>query len=94
MVLKMINQKNKVLKYYIEFVLIIDSFDAPTENIIQSKWFETKEEALKWYHTSFDDVDYRVVSAQLRTAEFNDKRDYRVIDSEDIEEILKMSLIN
>lgn len=87
-------QKNKVLKYYIEFRLIVDADGYATPEVIESKWFEIKEEALKWYHMSFNYVDDRLISAQLMTAEFNDEGKYVIINWEDVPELLKMSLNN
>ena len=87
-------QTNKVLKYYIEFRLIVDADGYATPEVIESKWFETKEEALKWYHMSFNYVDDRLISAQLMTAEFNDEGKYVIINWEDVPELLKMSLNN
>lgn len=81
-----------ILKYYIELRLNVDADGYATPEVIESKWFKTKEEALKWYHMSFKYVDYRLISAQLMTAEFNDEGKYVITNWEDVEELLKMSL--
>lgn len=76
-------KNTKVKRFYIEFILTVENVKTENPYIIQSKWFNKKAQALKWFITSFDYIDFNIVSAQLMTAIFN-KDDYDVIESEDI----------
>ena len=80
-------KNTKVKRFYIEFILMVENVETENQYIIQSKWFNTKAKALKWFITSFDYVDLNIVSAQLMTAIFNEDN-YDIIEGEDIKKIL------
>lgn len=70
-------------KYYIEIV------DTKVENelyAMQSKWFETEKEAVKWFESTFDYVDRRFIPFVM-TAEFYDEDVYDIIASEDLNSV-------
>lgn len=52
-------------KYYIEFECV----SSEKSYSIQSKWFDTKEEAKYWYRTSFDYIDSDDIVVSLMSAE-------------------------
>lgn len=55
-------------KYYVEFEHTADE----ESYCLQSKWFDTKEDAIKWYRTSFDFVRTDDVIVSVMKAEFDD----------------------
>lgn len=74
-----------MFKYYIEIV------DTKAENelyAMQSKWFETEKEVVKWFESSFDYLDGRFIPFVM-TAEFYDEDEYEILASEDIISVKK-----
>ena len=68
-------------KYYIEFEHTADE----ESYCLQSKWFDTKEDAIKWYRTSFDFVRTDDIFVSVMRAEFEDNCMYGDIEfDEDI----------
>lgn len=61
-------------RYYIEFV----DTDSQAPYLIQTKWFETKEEAKEWFR---ENIEFNKLDAYLMTAEFNEDY-YDIIYSE------------
>lgn len=57
--------KRKVKKFYIELVDIADN-----EYIIQSKWFDTEEEAIEFMKKNFDFIDTGSYGVDLMSANF------------------------
>lgn len=59
-------------KYYVEFKNTEDGwfFD------IQSKWFNTKQQAIKWYIDSFDFIRRATTIVSLMSANFDDDGEY------------------
>lgn len=68
-------------KYYIEFEHMADE----ESYCLQSKWFDTKEDAINWYRTSFDFVRTDDIIVSVMKADFNDYEFYGDIEfDEDI----------
>ena len=64
-------------RYYIEFVHI----NSQEENYdMQSKWFDTKEEAKQWLSENFDFISDDM-SVFLMEADFVDENDYDIVSS-------------
>lgn len=61
-------------KYYIEFVDFNDNF------MLQSKWFDTENEALLWLLENFDFIDYDNVECSLMYADFDKDDDFGDIE--------------
>ena len=59
-------------KYYIEFEHTNDD----NYYCLQSKWFDTKEDAIKWYRTSFDFVRTDDIIVSVMKADFIDNAIY------------------
>ena len=57
-----------MLKYYVEFEHTADE----ESYCLQSKWFDTKEDAIKWYRTSFDFVRTEDIVVSVMRAEFDE----------------------
>ena len=55
-------------KYYIEFEHTADD----NYYCLQSKWFATKEDAIKWYRTCFDYVDTDNMNISVMKADFDE----------------------
>ena len=55
-------------KYYVEFEHMSDE----ESYCLQSKWFDTKEDAINWYRTSFDFVRTDDIIVSVMKAEFDD----------------------
>ena len=55
-------------KYYVEFKNTEDE----ESYCLQSKWFDTKEEAINWYRTSFDFVRTDDIIVSVMKAEFDE----------------------
>lgn len=55
-------------KYYVEFEHTADE----ESYCLQSKWFDTKEDAIKWYRTSFDFVRTDDIIVSVMKAEFDE----------------------
>ena len=68
-------------KYYIE---IYDKLI--NELLIESKWFDTKEEALRWFEDSFCYHGY--VGARLNSVDFDENGEY---NEDEIKEEEKLS---
>lgn len=68
--------KNK--KYYLEFVIrkTSNSYD------LQSKWFDSEEEALKWLNDSFDYTSMQVEVWLMSAEWFEDLSTYGDIEQE------------
>lgn len=66
-------------KFYIEFKH--DNSDAENYDM-QSKWFDTREDALDWFNDSFDFIESDM-KVFLMTAEFSeDESEYDIVKSE------------
>ena len=66
-----------LIRYYIEFV----HANSQEENYdMQSKWFNTTEEARHWLSENFDFISDDI-SVFLMTAEFTDEGDYDIVSS-------------
>ena len=61
-------EKKTITQYYIEFYN-----KESGDYVIQSKWFDTQEEAEKWYFDSFDYIDKEEVGVDLMAAEWDDE---------------------
>lgn len=55
-------------KYYVEFEHTADE----ESYCLQSKWFDTKEDAITWYRTSFDFVRTDDIIVSVMKAEFDE----------------------
>lgn len=64
-------------KYYIEIVNV-----ETDEYIIQSKWFETEEEAINFMKENFDFIDTGTYAIDLMSAVFDENDIYRDIKFE------------
>lgn len=77
--------KDTITQYYIEFYTADHYDEMHTANfVIQSKWFDTKDEALSWFHNSFDYIDSEEIEVDLMAAEWDDNEGchndiYRVV---------------
>lgn len=69
-------------KYYVEFNDVFKKYDVPY--LLQSKWFDTKEEAINFAH-SFDYARY--LDIRLMSSEFDENGDYGDIQYESIIEL-------
>mgnify|MGYP003315503932 CR=1 FL=1 len=58
-------------KYYIEIVNV-----EMNEYIIQSKWFETEEDAISFMKENFDFIDTGTYAIDLMSAEFDEEGVY------------------
>ncbi len=66
-------EKKTITQYYIEFY----QYGNTDKNyVIQSKWFDTQEEAEQWLFDSFDFIDKEEIGADLMAAEWDDKEGY------------------
>lgn len=60
--------KKTITQYYVEFV------DRESgDYVLQSKWFDTKEEAEKWANESFDYIRDTAIDMDLMKAEWDDE---------------------
>lgn len=66
------NQYKKVFKYYIEF----ENTEDQNPFCLQSVWFDTKDEAVKWYIKSFDFVQSDTMRAHLMKSEVDEDGNY------------------
>ena len=65
-------------KYYVEF----ESTESQNKYSIQSKYFDTEQEAIQWYKDSFDyvDTDEIIVGIMKAEMEEDDNGDNMLID--------------
>lgn len=75
-------------KYYVEFKNTEDGWFYH----IQSKWFNTKQQALKWYKDSFDFIRYETTIVWLMSAKFDDNGEYGDINN--VEELKPEIFVN
>lgn len=79
--------------YYIEICMKNIITDTDHDYIVQSKWFDTEEEAVAWYKNSFDYIDSKYCSVYLMTGQFyyaqddDINQDYDIISSKKLENI-------
>lgn len=66
-------------KYYVEFENLEDYYSF----CLQSKWFDTKDQALNWYKTNFDFIRNRTMVARIMSAEFDEYEVYGDIKYEE-----------
>lgn len=59
-------------KYYVEFENLEDDFSY----CLQSKWFDTREQAFYWYKDSFDFIRNRTMIVRIMSSEFNENGEY------------------
>lgn len=60
--------KKTITQYYVEFV------DRESgDYVLQSKWFDTQEEAIKWVYNSFDYIRDSSIDMDLMKAKWDDK---------------------
>lgn len=59
-------------KYYVEFKNTEDGWFYD----IQSKWFNTRQQAIKWYIDSFDFIRRTTTIVSLMSAKFDDNGEY------------------
>jgi hypothetical protein len=62
-------EKKTITQYYVEFY----QYGASDSYIMQSRWFDTQEEAEQWYETSFDFINHGEIGADLMAAEWDDE---------------------
>ena len=55
-------------KYYVEF----ESTESENKYSIQSKYFDTEQEAIQWYKDSFDFVDINEIIVSIMKAEMEE----------------------
>lgn len=67
-------------RYYIEIWMENITLDTDHRYVVQTKWFDTKKEAVDWYKNSFDYIDPKYCSAHLMTAQYHQDQDYDIID--------------
>lgn len=75
----------EMTKYYVEFDHLADE----ANYCIQSKWFETRKQAIDWFKNEFDFIRENV-SIYLMKAEFDEKENCG--DIEFVEELSKCFL--
>lgn len=63
-----------ITKYYIEFVDFNGNF------VLQSKWFDTENEALIWLLENFDFIDYDNIECFIMYADFDEEDDFGDIE--------------
>lgn len=79
--------------YYIEIYMKNIITDTDHDYIVQSKWFDTEEEAVAWYKNGFDYIDSKYCSVYLVTGQFYQNQDddvnqdYDIISSKELENI-------
>lgn len=66
-------------KYYVEFENLEDDYSY----CLQSRWFDTKEQALNWYKTNFDFIRNRTMIARIMSSEFDENGEYTDIKYEE-----------
>lgn len=63
-----------VTKYYIEFADFNGNF------VLQSKWFDTENEAIVWLLENFDFIDYDNIECFVMYADFDEEDDFGDIE--------------
>lgn len=74
-------------RYYIEIWMENVVLDTDHAYVIQTKWFDTKKEAVDWYKNSFDYIDSKYCSAHLMTAQYYQNQDYNIISAKKLKSI-------
>ena len=60
----------KTIKYYVEFT--DDNLGITNNYVMQSKWFDTEEEARKWFTNLSRDLDFNQLKVSLMKAEWDE----------------------
>ena len=66
-------------KYYVEF----ENTEDQNPFCLQSVWFDTKEDAIKWYIKSFDFVQTDTMVVSIMKSVFDDDGEYTDIEFEE-----------
>lgn len=75
-------------KYYVEFKNTEDGWFYD----IQSKWFNTRQQAIKWYIDSFDFIRRTTTIVSLMSAKFDNDGEYGDINY--VEELRPENFVN
>lgn len=70
--------ENQTKKYYLDFCPKGQSDVADHDYALQSKWFDSEDEAVSWYHDNFDYSDPRMVEIYLVEATWFSDDDYDI----------------
>lgn len=58
--------------------------DQDHEYVVQTKWFDSKRQAIAWYKANFDFVDDKCCTARLVIAQYYNVNDYSIVATEEL----------
>jgi len=80
-------ESGKKRRFYVEFCLEGVEMDSDHDYLLQSRWLDSREEAIEWCKKEFDYIDPKYISVFIVMAEFSSDDEYDIVGLEKILDI-------
>ena len=71
-------------RFYIEICPKVRLDDQDHEYVVQTKWFNSKRQAIAWYKNAFDYVDSKYCTVRLVIVQYYNVNDYDIVATEEL----------